>query len=1435
MINRQVGQWFGSNIFRFVGSGGMMGASNFTGQPNEAPSAGAASAVTQYASLVVNDNPVGYWRLDELYGLEAYDVMRNYPATYDNGVVKGKTALIAETDTFAANFDGTDDNVNTASSASPSPGNEFTLETWAFASSDNRGACLIVAQYVSANAPIPYALGLSHTTGASPTDRRLTVGHFTGAGSWVEARDAYDFPLGRTIHAVGTKDASGLNVYMNGVKVASSATTASVVVAGSSPTFIGRRFDTGATNDFFDGTLDEAAIYDKALTEAEIRKHYAAGLGFTSSQLRHRVITDGAIGYWRLDETTGTKASSTVNNPSTTVATIMNAPTLGVTTSVAYSSSAMNFNGTNEYLIVNQNEDALDVTGNVTAEVWMEVSASVQSVSVSKYDSPADAGWFLIHTVAGSTSFDGRSGAATYHSSGKTPPLMGYGYSHVVGLRHGNAWKVFGNGVFYSHSSTASTGSLANPEHLEIGRLTDTDNNYFDGNLDQVAVYATALSSTTVREHWAAGRGITPGSLYWHIIRDGAQQFWPFDEATGSTAYTEVGAYLHGDIGSGVSTAASTSVNGSNGAFDFDGTANAKVSMPTNPAWAQNTGNMTAEAWIKTTYNGGNSKSIVSKDNVSSSLRNWNLDMTGATEYPRWMIVKSNTVYTVTGASAINNGEWRHVVGRNDGTNIDIWLDGVRQNSSANGGTMDNDDAGIEIGHANWAADQTFYAWDGQIDAPAVYSTALSETAIRTHYAIGKGYEEGTYQHLAIVDGAANYWPMNETSGTTIKSVVGAGKDGQFTNTPTLQSPAIFSTLGDSIHFNGTDERINLFSWGTYTSATYTIAVKASALSSEQRFLALNNQTPYIMMRYSNASTLGFTMNNTSAVSLSAGNVEPTDAIMITGTFKLGGMNYMYVNGVLVDSASAPGAASQPATFENRIGCSRSNSLFFNGYIDNLVISDRQITETQVRSQWAALQGYASGTYQHAVIADGATAYWPLVDDNGASDVFKPVGHHTGTYVGTVSAEASGITRHHDRSVKFTATASSGVKITDRELFDKTGNHSFELWYRTTASATDHESLFAKENAGVTYPEWQIRSKSNGHVMYALSSANTPGGRHTCSTTAAYDDNWEHHVVCRHDNTANTMQIFVDGVQDASATFNGNVFNSSDDITIGYNQGTIGTRPFDGYISDVAVYATALSSETIVAHYNRGRPLQINDQSQETYASTVKRRGAQAYYRFAETSVGSGFDSFVGSPQTFTVVRGSTTVSAAVSGLVTGDSTTGGIRFKNTAVQDTTVALLHNSSFAPSGQAIRSFETWFNVSNTTFNRHGVGLWITTSNYCALKCRDGTTNKMVLFSGTGAGDILTTTGNISASTTHHAVVTYDGTVTSMYLDGVLADSSTVNPGGMDGAAATEATIGGFKDSGSVLKGSMSGVLDEIAFYTSVLSPATILDHYQKGST
>ena len=54
-------------------------------------------------------------------------------------------------------------------------------------------------------------------------------------------------------------------------------------------------------------------------------------------------------------------------------------------------------------------------------------------------------------------------------------------------------------------SVTGNTASLTSPANINFGRI-QSGSNYFLGSLDEVAVYNTALSGSTVTSHYNAGQ-----------------------------------------------------------------------------------------------------------------------------------------------------------------------------------------------------------------------------------------------------------------------------------------------------------------------------------------------------------------------------------------------------------------------------------------------------------------------------------------------------------------------------------------------------------------------------------------------------------------------------------------------------------------------------------------------------------------------------------------------------------------------------------------------------------------------------------------------------------------------------------------------------------------------------------------------------------------
>src|SRR4030095_2674763 len=72
---------------------------------------------------------------------------------------------------------------------------------------------------------------------------------------------------------------------------------------------------------FWNGALDEVAIYPTALTPTQIAAHYAARHygRYPVGSYPERVALDGAVAYWRLGETSGTTANDSIGTAHGTI------------------------------------------------------------------------------------------------------------------------------------------------------------------------------------------------------------------------------------------------------------------------------------------------------------------------------------------------------------------------------------------------------------------------------------------------------------------------------------------------------------------------------------------------------------------------------------------------------------------------------------------------------------------------------------------------------------------------------------------------------------------------------------------------------------------------------------------------------------------------------------------------------------------------------------------------------------------------------------------------------------------------------------------------------------------------------------------------------------------------------------------------------------
>ncbi len=216
------------------------------------------------------------------------------------------------------------------------------------------------------------------------------------------------------------------------------------------------------------------------------------------------VLVDAPIGYWPLDEASGTAAADYVGGRSMTY---RNSPTLGA--SAPGGLKAMTVNGSTQLA---------DTAGDSAFTRAAQSSWSVEAVFKS-----TDAGttlrtilaWrgtggtaadevcalFLNHNAAGRVEINCPSPIIVQHDGGWND-----GNWHHVVATAGLFLRLYIDGVERSTASTTPRGTGTGADRIQVGASRNGGSNflYYPGSLCGVAVYGSELSAARVAAHYAA-------------------------------------------------------------------------------------------------------------------------------------------------------------------------------------------------------------------------------------------------------------------------------------------------------------------------------------------------------------------------------------------------------------------------------------------------------------------------------------------------------------------------------------------------------------------------------------------------------------------------------------------------------------------------------------------------------------------------------------------------------------------------------------------------------------------------------------------------------------------------------------------------------------------------------------------------------------------
>ncbi|MFZ3031617.1 MAG: LamG domain-containing protein [Candidatus Moraniibacteriota bacterium] len=447
----------------------------------------------------IDSGLAGYWAMDEGSGTSATDASTN-----------GNTGTLTNGPTWttgqvggAVTFDGTDDYIDVGTAGLTSP-TKLSGAAWikiddvVFAESYN-----FFSNRSASNHGWTFGTsgGAANCSGVDCDMLRFTI---QGVASY-STTDRLIIE-GQWTHVAFTWNGSSVSLYVNG-RVVQTFSTGSMItgsnlllgVQGPSP---------GVAGMFMDGLIDEARIYDRALSADEVEQLYllTAPTG----------VDTGLKGYWSFNgkDVSGTTAydRSGVGNTGT----LTNGPAI----TEGQLGQALNFDGTDDYVDAGDIASADGGTA-LTYAAWVyQDSLAVNKAITAKWTYQTQGSWaiqtdFTTNTklqvfIPTSLTDSGSGASATTPTSSWSAGV----WHHVVFIYDGsqgtdtNRLQVYIDGISQTLTfvGTMPTSMQASTAAVKIGQFGGTLNRPWNGKIDEVRIYNRALTAAEIAALYNSSR-----------------------------------------------------------------------------------------------------------------------------------------------------------------------------------------------------------------------------------------------------------------------------------------------------------------------------------------------------------------------------------------------------------------------------------------------------------------------------------------------------------------------------------------------------------------------------------------------------------------------------------------------------------------------------------------------------------------------------------------------------------------------------------------------------------------------------------------------------------------------------------------------------------------------------------------------------------------
>ncbi len=1077
-----------------------------------------------------------HWTLDETSGSSIADSAGSNTGTWTDGT-GNNVAEEATTSAFgnALNFDGSNDKITIADSATFSFTGDFTISAWvkhsgAAESSGSGDGWRIISQQ-SNSGGLHFLLRIIDTSGGTNGLAQFSFNTGSGIHTISSTTNVKD---GNWHLITGMRQGSDILIYVDDTLE----NTVSGVETGtyniSAPAYISSY--KGGSQEYFSGYIDDIKIYSRALSAADITALYEASFNCTppagktgemifnddtkSMQYCNGTnwvgigpdssVTNGLVGHWKLDETSGAAIADETGTYNGTWSD-GSGNDVAEETSAGQIGTAFDFDSADDMvqlpnLLANEDPEPFTVCA------WFNAS-SLHNGTIWNYAAQAFNNFDRIITLGVKSSgvvFAGKEDQDAESSTTYTADS----WNHICGIFAANGdRKVYLNAGGLGTDTTNRGANNLN--RMAIGaRWGDSSSRFFDGKIDDVRIYDRVLSAAEISKIYGQSTlsctGTGPLTLEATIDTSGkANRIWLQDGYIFLSDQSTVNAYT------------------------FDGSTFTPVGTPYDNS-GLSVGIWGDGEYIYFTTGYGHALYAATFDGSTFTI----IDTIALTDRPYSLIGDGEYIYVAESANGVVAyrfdgtsltpvGSWAGLNGRNVFVNNGyVYLtsaDGIFSILRFNGSTFTE----IATYDSPSAVGSPVLDFDGQTIFVAFISNGTAVTALNF---------DGTTITEIDNSSASGFGSSIWHNGTNVYATRSSG------------GIAIFS-------FDGTD--LTYLETSTDGSTNYTY------VTGDGRYI------------YQADDTAGLHAYSGYSDCYCAQPSLPKASLIFNDTHDV----MQYCNGVDWIAMGPPGNGGA--------GCSSPSGL----PAELIYNSDLNILQYCEGDEWIAMTPKIEDQ-----LASGLVGYWKLDETSGAAITDSSGNSNNGVWSDGVDNDVTGETISAPVGKGLSVDGSNDlITVPHDATLDISTGYTISSWvYFDSSQSTSPitPSLIGKNNGGGWGSGWLVgRTSGGGNVVGGKIRLSVQHDRNMNSPNADYSgwhypvDTWDY-VTVSWDGT--NVKYYLNGALVDTGTVTIPPSTSSGDLTIGYARSNWYNTYHDGYIDDMRLYNRALSEAEITALYALG-------------------------------------------------------------------------------------------------------------------------------------------------------------------------------------------------------------------------------------------------------